>query len=277
MAVPLSYMPGDQVMEGDMKALLPVFLMVMTCLVQGQTAAPRFAAWAAGHRTAREAELTREQLGALLATLPGQKPESITTRQGAVIALATVTKLTPSGLKVIGGSGIQLIPAQDLPEALLQSLGWAPEIAAAYKTESARQGSAATAQAQARAVGQMANDNAQHGAAMANNDLRTKIRNNELAVRLDVSQVLASGAALAYYHTFTSHVGLDGATHFTASEASTNPVYVLGLPAGTGDGAAWDGHLYYCGTHDYTTVSGASKRVAKWATSVDAAFNEVTK
>jgi hypothetical protein len=124
------------------------------------------------------AEIKRDQLKHLLPTW-GFHDGAVPLREGSV-DLATVSMLSPAGLKVMTESGIKRIEWEQLSPALVAATGWTPQIRARYnsilrdQTASAVQAaSEAMAKARAEAAKQRAAESARpQAAALGPDDYR---------------------------------------------------------------------------------------------------------
>lgn len=93
----------------------------------------RFALWEEmGYKDVSLAELKRDDVKQLLAAL-GQPQDKFSTTDGRVIDVSSITLLSPEGVRIIGGNGIEIVPAESLSPMMLTALGWSPSRASIYK------------------------------------------------------------------------------------------------------------------------------------------------
>lgn len=207
--------------------------------------------------------------------------EEVILKDGRRVKLSSVTSLTPSGLRWIG-EGIEEAHWSLLPESIIADYGFTPARQSNYEVWRKNQDAIAgrvVAQTN-RAV--MAEAKAELAAKESSEKALANVMANRVAVSLRVSQATAKGCLCYGRRIETSSVwgrweGLRWVPGMEVAAEHDAPIFVVGLPEDTVDGAKLAGWLYPCGIYRYTTVMGGEKTVRKYAASPSRAISEMSQ
>lgn len=124
---------------------------------------------------------------------------------------------------------------------------------------------------------------AEEAASVERANAKAELERLKVPVHVRVSQVLKGGRLLGYgsrverraegWEIYFKEVETKGGG-LVVNDEHSQPIYVVQAPSHLVDGDEWAGWLYPCGSYTYTTVAGASKTVRKYATTVEAAYQE---
>ncbi len=218
-------------------------------------------------------ELKKAQIAQIFAAL-----DEMPLKDGRRVKISSITAVTPKGLRWIG-AGIEEAHWSLLPDPFIAAFGFTQARQSAYEAwrKQADIAGAAAVAAKNRQVQE------QSKAALAQKDSDEQAMKEALATRvavsLRVSQATQRGG-LCYGRRIESSPlwgrweGLQWVNGLAVAEEHDEPIFVLGLPADTVDGARLAGWLYPCGVHRYTTVRGSEKTVRKYATTPQRALAE---
>lgn len=222
------------------------------------------------------AELKKSQVAQMLGAA-----EEVLLKDGRRVKLSSVTSLTPSGLRWIG-EGIEEAHWSLLPEASIAAYGFTPARQSSYEVWRKEQDVLAGRMVAEKNRAVLAEAKADLAAKESSEKAMANVMANRVAVSLRVSQATAKGCLCYGKRIETSSVwgrweGLRWVPGLEVAEEHDSPIFVVGLPEDTVDGAKMAGWLYPCGIYRYITVMGGEKTVRKYAASPDRAISEMNQ
>ena len=170
---------------------------------------------------------------ALLVTLHTASALNITNTSGKVFKNARVKETRPDGIKVFHSRGLEIIPFNELSEALQQQYGYNQKQAKEFK-----QGKA-LAKSQANLV--------------------KLVKNTGRKASLRVVRVIAGGVLASGYYSEKSRARVStGTTTQNSDEDLPARVFVIGSYSNMVYDQLFSPTLYPCGEHQYTSILGTN-------------------